>query len=99
MQGEELVLKDEPMIPKTFSVEAPNWGDSNKGTHTVEWDRMVYRRQWFAPKELTLEMELLGAEMEPEKVFVIRFAINEVLNRKTYGLENSQFLQMDSSST
>lgn len=83
VQGEELVLKDEPMIPKTFSVEAPNWGDSNKGTHTVEWDRMVYRRQWFAPKELTLEIELLGAEMEAEKVFVIRFAINEVLNRKS----------------
>lgn len=81
LQGEELVLRDEPMVSKTYSIEAPNW--RNHGTHTVEWDRMIYRRQWFAPKELTLEIELLGEETEAEKIYVIRFAINEVLNRKS----------------
>lgn len=83
VQGEELVLRDEPKISKSFSVEAPNWGDPNNGTHTVEWDRMVYRREWFAPKELTLEIEILGEEMKTEKIFVIRFGINEVLNKKS----------------
>jgi hypothetical protein len=83
VQGEELVLRDEPMISKTYTIEAPNWGDWNNGTHDVEWDRMVYQRQWFAPKELTLEIELLAEEGKAEKVFVIRFAINEVLNRKS----------------
>jgi hypothetical protein len=83
LQGEELVLKDEPMISKTYSVETPNWGDWSNGTHTVEWDRMVYRREWFAPKELTLEIEVLGEEMKAEKIFVIRFGINEVLSKKS----------------
>lgn len=81
VQGKELVLRDEPMISKPYSVEAPNW--RNNGTHTVEWDRMVYRREWLAPKELTLEIEVLGEEMRAEKIFAIRFGINEVLNRKS----------------
>ena len=81
-QGEELVLKDEPMIPKTYSFESPNWGNWDYGSHTVEWDRMVYRREWFAPKELTLEMEVLGEEMKAEKTYVVRFGVSEVLNKK-----------------
>jgi hypothetical protein len=82
LHGEELVLRDKPMISKTYSVESPNWGDWSSGTHTVEWDRMVYRREWFAPKEVTLEIEVLGEEMKAEKVFVIRFGINEVFSKK-----------------
>lgn len=80
LQGEELVLKDEPKIPKTYSIEAPDW--RGNGTHTVEWVRMVYRREWFAPKELTLEIEVLGEEMKAEKIYLVRFGINEVLNKK-----------------
>jgi hypothetical protein len=83
VHGEELVLRDEPKISRTYSVEAPNWGDWSNGTHTVEWDRMVYRREWFAPKELTLEIEVLGEEMKAEKIFVIRFGIKEVLSKKS----------------
>jgi len=94
-EGIELVLKDEPKVAKTFSFEAPNYGDWTNGSHTVEWDRAVYQREWFAPKELTLQTEILGEEMKAEKTYIVRFGINEVLNRKSSRFMKSQHLKND----
>jgi hypothetical protein len=94
-EGVELVLKDEPKVSKTFTFEAPDYGDWARGSHTVEWDREVYQREWFAPKELTLQIEILGEEMKAEKTYIVGFSINEVLSRKNSRFMRSQHLKND----
>lgn len=93
--GVELILKDSPMITKTYSIESPNFGDWSKGTHMVEWDRDVYPREFFPPKQLELSIELLGEEVKDEKLFVFKFGVVEVLNRKKLPSRKSRFLKSD----
>ncbi len=94
-EGVELVLKDKPKVSKIISIESPNWGDSYNGTHTVDFVRDVYQREWFAPKELTLQIEVLGEEMKAEKTYIVRFGINEVLSRKSSRFRKSPHLKND----
>jgi hypothetical protein len=93
--GVEIKLVDEPKVPKTYSFETPNWGDWSNGSHTVEWDRMIYRREWFAPKELALQIEILGEEFKTEKTYVIKFVVKEVLNRKSVRFRKSAQISND----
>ena len=76
----EIVRRDLPKIPKTFSFEAPNWGDWSNGSHYVEWDRYVYRREWRLPKENKILIDSLGQEQgNGDTLYVMRFRIAEVL--------------------
>jgi len=86
-QGQEIVRKDLPMVSKTFSAEAPNWGDWGNGSHDVYWDRDVYQRDFTPPKELEISVALLAAEPGDDPVFVFRFRIEEVLDRNAGGFE------------
>jgi hypothetical protein len=101
VHGKELVLEDEPKVLKTYSVETPNWGDWSNGSHTVEWDRQVYRRTWFAPRELSLGIEIIGKDVNAEDTYLIKFSVKEVLNRKssrfrkTAQLENDVFFDVN----
>src|SRR4051812_24037309 len=61
-RGWIVVRKDLPKITKTYAVETPNWGDWSNGSHEVEWDRLVYRRDFHPPPELAIHMELLNTE-------------------------------------
>src|SRR5271157_968643 len=81
-QGQEIVRKDLPMITKTYSVDAPNWGDWSSGSHEVSWDRDVYQREFVAPKELEVSIELLATEPAEDPVFVCRFRVEEILDRR-----------------
>lgn len=81
--GLELVRKDLPMTTRTFYIETPNWGDWSNGSHTVEWDREVYEREFIPPKELAIRMTLIGQEDCGERLHVIRFLADEVLDRRS----------------
>ena len=74
VNGKEIVRRDLPMTTKTVIIEAPNWG--GYGTHDVWQSRDVYQREFIAPKELTLSMELLA-----HAGFTVKFAVDEVLSR------------------
>jgi hypothetical protein len=77
VQGLEVIRKDLPKIPKTIMLQAPNW--SGSGTHTVYQDRLVYQRDFIAPKELELVIEVL--EESESGTFVLKFVVDEVLSR------------------
>jgi hypothetical protein len=95
-QGFELVRKDLPKVSKLFSVEAPNFGDWSKGSHTVNWWREVYQRDFLSPKELELEIELLGEEeLADNRIFVFRFSLSELLDRKRIPKENDFLIKND----
>lgn len=95
LEGTETSRKDLPKVPKTYSFEAPNFGDWSKGSHTVLWDRLVYRREFAGPKELEIEISLLDEEQKQEKVFVILFRVGEVLNRKDKKFRDDLFFNLN----
>jgi len=88
-QGEEIVRKDLPMVTKTYSVDAPNWGDWSSGSHEVSWSRDVYQHEFVAPKELEVSIELLATEPAEDPVFVFRFRVEEILDRRAADFGNA----------
>lgn len=78
VNGKEVVRRDLPMTTKTVIIEAPNW--RGYGTHDVWQSRDVYQRDFIAPKELTLSMELLAQDPNGAG-FTVKFAVDEVLSR------------------
>ncbi|MDA9930407.1 hypothetical protein N9E91_04110 [Alphaproteobacteria bacterium] len=50
VNGKEITRCDLPKVPKTFSFEAPNYGDFSKGTHDVSFTRDCYQRELIPPK-------------------------------------------------
>ncbi len=79
LNGEIVVRKDLPKFEKTFSFEAPNFGDYDKGSHTVEWTKEVYHRDFISPKELEFICEVLENNSESGNC-IIKIAVNEVLD-------------------
>lgn len=58
--GKEIVRKDLPMLTKTYSHESPNFGDWQKGSHTVSWDRDIYVRENVGPRNYNFAVEKVG---------------------------------------
>jgi len=81
-QGQEIIRKDLPMVTKSFSAEVPNWGDWYNGSHEISWDREVYQREFIAPRELDISIELLKTEAGDEPVFAFRFRVEQVLDKR-----------------
>jgi hypothetical protein len=90
MYGYEKVRTDLPKVPKTISAEAPNWRGS--GTHTVSWTRQVYVRDFYSPKEVELSVTLLE---EKNGGFVVKFAIEQVINQRTPNFEQELFYNLN----
>ena len=82
VEGREIVRRDLPMIPKTFYWETPNWGDWSYGSHTSSTTRDVYQRDFYPPKQVELTVELLQ-EYENPTQYVVKFAVDQVLNRRS----------------
>lgn len=77
--GWEIVRKDLPMTTKSFSFEAPNFGDAARnGTSMRVIQRDVYQRQVFEPRGLLIDTEIMAAAGDP---IVVKFALNELLDR------------------
>jgi len=78
--GYEIVHKDRPKVSQTFSFEAPDWGDWSNGTHTVEWDRDVYERDFVSPSLLRIHTEIMAQDFKAsEPQWVIKFSLDGVL--------------------
>jgi len=84
LNGKEVVRRDLPKTTKSVVVQAPNWRGS--GTHDVWQTREVFVRDFIAPKEVTLSLELLDGPHDGS-TFTLKFTIDEVLNRKSADFE------------
>jgi hypothetical protein len=82
VEGREVIRHDLPMVPKTFYWESPNYGDWSNGSHTSSITRDVYQRDLYPPKGVELTVELLQRHENPIQ-FVVKFAVNQVLNRRS----------------
>lgn len=82
VNGWEIVLKDEPMITKSYSWETPNFGDAaTYGTHTHYQDREVYQRRFFEPRHLPIAVEILKQPDDGTGTALIKFSVECILDR------------------
>jgi hypothetical protein len=87
VEGKVVVRRDLPKFKKTFSVEAPTFGDTTN-THTVYFERDVYPRDFLPPKELALQLELLGEAADEDGQFLFRAGVGDILDRRAAGFED-----------
>lgn len=92
VEGLEKTRKDLPMIKKEFEREVPNWGDWSNGSHTITWTRDVYQRDFYPPKQVEMSITLLE---QSEKGYFVRFAIDQVINRRTQNFESELFYNLN----
>ena len=45
VNGRTIIRRDLPKVTKTYSADVPNFGDWNKGSHEMFWDRLVYQKE------------------------------------------------------
>lgn len=96
VHGKEIVRKDLPMLQMTRSFESPNYGDWSKGSHEVSWTQDVYQRDFISPKELEIQIELIGEEVSnEEKIYVVRFCVNEVLKKGSNGFKEALLFNLN----
>lgn len=79
--GREIKRDDLPMVSKTWSIEVPNYGDWNRGSHEIDFTKPVYQRDHYAPKLVSMRIQHEGADLSIE-AHIFRFVIEEVLDRR-----------------
>lgn len=90
--GKEIVHKDLPKITKTYSWEAPNYGDPSNGYHDILMDREVYQRSYIGEKNLQIKIELMAEESTKSgTIYVFKFILDELLNRKDPHFKNDLY--------
>lgn len=80
LHGHVVVQKNLPKVSKSYTFEVPNFGDWLKGSHEITITRDVYRREFHAPRELTIRLEILNEE---DQTVTVKFSVNEMLNPRS----------------
>lgn len=80
IHGEEVIRKDLPKETHYRTIQAPNWGDSWKGTHDVNIPYEKFPRELKAPMFARIKIESPGRD--PGKAaYIIKFELDAVLDR------------------
>lgn len=94
--GYIFVHKNRPMVSRTYSIDVPNWGDWSNGSHTVDWSRDVYQRDFISPKLLRIHVEILGQDIKAtDSRWIIRFALDEVLSPGIPSFQETLFFNLN----
>ena len=88
IEGREIVRKDLPKYYKTWEIETPNYGDWDNGSHFVEFGVWTYPREFYSPKYIEIEIELI-TDFDTEDQVTIKFKSSEILNRKESDFNDS----------
>lgn len=82
IDGRVIVRRDLPKEMRTYSLEAPAFGDTSN-THTVYYSRAVYPRDFDPPMGAEITTELIGTEGSDSDIFIVRFAVSVVLDKNS----------------
>jgi hypothetical protein len=93
VNGDMVVRRDLPKITKSYSFDAPNFGDPSRGTHTIDLDREVYQRDYFAPREVTFSMKQTG--LDDGGRYRIEFISTRVLDPERDGFNEELFFELN----
>ena len=86
------VLKNLPKITKTFSWDAPNFGDPDKGYHTTYIDREVYQRRFEPPRDWEISLKVISQNEEHVR---IKAEINAILDRQHLNFMSDLFFAIN----
>ena len=75
IDGYDIIHRNQPKEPKTYSWDVPNFGDPDKGYHEINVTRLVYPRTHVAPREWNIRVELLKTEKLDGDVTLFTFKI------------------------
>jgi hypothetical protein len=81
-EGRELVRRDLAKVKKAYTWEVPNFGDAGRGYHDITHWRLVYPREFEAPREFTIDIEQLPGTEGAATTFLLKFTVGEVINRR-----------------
>ena len=90
INGREIVRKDLPKETHYNLVDAPNYGDSYKGTHTVSLPYEKYPRDFIAPRNTTINIECSDTSNNLTH-YIIKFELSEVLDRDSKEFDDRLF--------
>lgn len=91
-RGKLVIRKDLPMVTKTYTFEAPNYGDWSKGSHEVVWERQVYQRDLIKPAQLKISSELVA---DRDEEIVVGFRVTEALNKSDGNLPDKLLFHLN----
>ncbi len=77
---------DLPMEKYSITIEAPNYGDSYKGTHDVTWIKERYQRDFIAPRLSSIKIECKDPSSNLDN-YIFKFEVSEVLDKETEDFE------------
>lgn len=80
VNGHEVIRKDLPKETHYNTVEAPDWGDSYYGTHTVDLPYEKYPRDYYAPQLAPIKISSPNRE-GGQSEYVLVFEVDRVLNQ------------------
>jgi hypothetical protein len=86
INGHEVVRRDLPKETHYNPVEAPDWGDSTLGTHTVYLPYEKYPRDFHAPQLASIKISA-PQTVPSQSVYVIVFEVDRVLKQKDADFE------------
>jgi len=86
VNGHVIKRYDLPKETYSITVEAPNYGDSYKGTHDVTWTKERYQRDFLAPRLSSIKIECLDPSPNLDK-YIFKFEVSEVLDKEAEDFE------------
>jgi hypothetical protein len=90
VNGREIIRKDLTKESYYNYIESPNWGDSYNGTHTVALPGERYPRDFIAPRNSTIEIEVVNSDPDLSH-YIIKFQVSEILNRQSIEFDERFF--------
>ncbi|RKP47850.1 hypothetical protein D7Z26_21785 [Cohnella endophytica] len=80
VNGRTIIRRDLPKVDKSYSVEAPNFGDWSKGSHDMSWTRPVFQRTHWLPREIHILVEVLEND---ESSVTIKFSLDHYIDKQS----------------
>lgn len=83
INGRTITRRDLPKVNKTYSADVPNFGDWTKGSHEMSWDRLVFQKEHWLPRNINIIIEKIE---EDEKNVVFKFVLDTyiTINHPSY---------------
>lgn len=88
-------LRHLPKVLREFDMQAPDFGDWSKGSHRMCFQRLVYQTEYVPPKHLSIKVTLIEREPDPNGAYLIKFAVDEVLDPQSPQLEQQLFYDLN----
>lgn len=94
VEGKEIVRKEDGLEKYFTSIDTPNYGDWDNGSHTVDLPYWKYPRDFIGPKLTEIKIEHIAFD-ENKQAHVFKFTVDEVLRRSKRGFKDKLLVNLN----